>query len=508
MTASTAAESTTPHQGLALRRNEWLLLAGVLLLAVLVRLPGLPLPLERDEGAYAYVAMDWLRGGLPYRDAFDHKPPLIYLMYMPALVWGPPSALGVRIWATLLHLSCIVLVYIIGRRVWRGAGGLLAALLFAAAGSAFELQGMVLNTDQALVLPALAALACALRYNETRRAGVLVAAGALVAAAVLIKPVALVLVLPLLFSGGRGLGALVRTARFAVLGAASLALPLLAYFALRGGWSDLVFAVLSYNMLYAGESRARFDLGGLAEMYAPFVSLTVVAVGGVTLLRSDNAAAPAVRRHSEGRLVAAWCGALLLAALGSLRPWVHYYYPVLPLLSLLAAPSVVWLARSGSPATLRQRIAAVAAPLLLMAVLLVPLLDQNLLLVGATPTALAERMYGDDGRNYFANAADAAAFVREHTSPDDRIYVFAAEPQVYVLAERRSSSRWIYDYPLGLVDGAPAELLRDLEAHPPALAVVYYGLRPPGLNRLVDERGFRKIGQFGGFEVFGPPGTN
>lgn len=506
MTASTpvTAETTATEKGLTLRRGEWLLLASVLLLAVLLRLPGLHLPLERDEGAYAYVAFDWLRGGLPYRDAFDHKPPLIYLLYMPALLRQPPSALDVRVWACVLHLAGVLLVYAIGRRVWYGAGGLLAALLFATAGSAFELQGMVLNTDQALVLPALGALFCALRYNGTRRAGTIVAAGALVAAATLIKPVALVLAPCLLLASGRAWGRLWRTAMLASLGVAAVALPVLAYFMLRGGLPDLVFALLSYNSLYAAESQARFSFAGLANMYAPFVPLTVAAIGGVALLRSNDEQIAGIRERHAGWSVAAWCGALLVAAVGSLRPWVHYFYPVLPFLSLLAAPCVIWLAHNRGAVTFFQRSAATVAPLLLTAILVVPFISENMLLAGATPTALAERMYGDDGRDYFANAAGVAAFVRERTRPDDLIYVFASEPEVYVLAGRRSASRWIYDYPLRLVDGARAELLRDLQARPPALAVVYYGLRPPGLNRLVDERGFRKIGQFGGFEVFGP----
>ena len=504
MTASTpaaTAENTAAERGLALRRTELLLLACVLLLAVLIRLPGLALPLERDEGAYGYVAFDWLRGGLPYRDAFDHKPPLIYLMYMPALLWGPPGALGVRVWASVLHLICVVLVYLIGRRAWQGAGGLLAALLFAAAGSAFELQGAVLNTDQALVLPALAALACALQYSDTRRPGWLLAAGALIAAATLIKPVAGVLALSLLLTGGRRLGRWGDIATFAVLGAALVALPLGIYFVLRGGWSDLLFALVSYNTLYAGESSSRFNPEGLAQMYAPLVPLTVVAIGGVALLFSDEHN-QTIRRRREGLIVATWCGALLMAAIAGLRPWVHYYYPVLPFLALLAAPAVLWLARSAGAAR-PLGFAACAAPLL-VGVLVLPFVGQNVLLAGTTPTALAEKLYGDDGRRYFASAADVAAFVRRHTSPDDRIYVFGSEPEVYLLAERRSSSRWIYDYPLGLVESASAELLHDLQAHPPALAVVYYGVRPPGLARLIDRHGFRKVGQFGGFEVFGP----
>ncbi len=70
--------------------------------AVLTRMYALHLPLERDEGAYGTVASLWMQGYLPYRDAFDHKPPLIYLLYVPPLlVGGDPcrrdSGLGIAV---------------------------------------------------------------------------------------------------------------------------------------------------------------------------------------------------------------------------------------------------------------------------------------------------------------------------------------------------------------------------------------------------------------------------
>ena len=58
---------------------------ALLVLAVvafaLVRVPYLSLPLERDEGEYAYLAQRMLAGEPPYRDAFDQKPPGVFAVY-------------------------------------------------------------------------------------------------------------------------------------------------------------------------------------------------------------------------------------------------------------------------------------------------------------------------------------------------------------------------------------------------------------------------------------------
>jgi hypothetical protein len=48
---------------------------------VFVRAPFVSVPLERDEGEYAYIAQRLLTGEMPYRDAFDQKPPGVFLAY-------------------------------------------------------------------------------------------------------------------------------------------------------------------------------------------------------------------------------------------------------------------------------------------------------------------------------------------------------------------------------------------------------------------------------------------
>src|ERR1700675_4154731 len=55
-----------------------LALIGALLI---VRLPSLVQPMGADQGLYAYVGERILAGGLPYRDAWDQKPPAIHLTY-------------------------------------------------------------------------------------------------------------------------------------------------------------------------------------------------------------------------------------------------------------------------------------------------------------------------------------------------------------------------------------------------------------------------------------------
>ena len=52
-------------------------------LIILLRYNNMNMPLERDEGEYAYGAWLLLSGkGFPYMDTFLQKPPLIIVMYL------------------------------------------------------------------------------------------------------------------------------------------------------------------------------------------------------------------------------------------------------------------------------------------------------------------------------------------------------------------------------------------------------------------------------------------
>src|SRR6059036_1169664 len=62
-----------------------LLAISVIIIVAAVRAPLLPIPLERDEGEYAYIAWRLGYDELPYRDWVDQKPPAVFFIYRLAL---------------------------------------------------------------------------------------------------------------------------------------------------------------------------------------------------------------------------------------------------------------------------------------------------------------------------------------------------------------------------------------------------------------------------------------
>lgn len=471
------------------------LLVLAVIATTLARWSTLQLPLERDEGAYATMASLWLDGALPYRDAFDHKPPLVYVLYMPPLLAGGDPTIAIRAWAALLFLLQLPLVYGLGRTLWNPLAAALATLIYAIIGSAFRLQGVVFNTEQALMLPALTALSLLVRAIADPRLRWRVGYGVCLGLVALIKPTIVPFLLALPFIASRSPLEVLRDMSAAVAGMVLPWVPVVVVWGSLGAWSDLVNALVTYNRLYAAESLRTWQVGAVVDVVAPLGASLVVAVGGVAL-----AGWRTTRARQRSALVG-WTLAGLAAAVLSLRGYIHYYYPALSGLALLAAPTIARLLerRDGKP--LWNRLAAA----LLVAVLLVPFGRDMLVVARLNPTAQAARLYGEDGTRLFAAAPAVGRYVRSVTAPDQPIFVWASEPEIYLFADRRPASRLIYSYPLYLVPATNAALAAELREHPPGAVVLYRGLRPALLIALAEQHGLRMVEQIGGYDIWAIP---
>src|SRR6478672_6728299 len=96
--------------------------------ACVIRWPIAAMPLERDEGEYAYIAQRWWLGDVPYRDSFDQKPPGAFVAYaVIEKVFGTsPAAIH---WGTQVYTLCtLALIFLVGRELFGPTEGLLAAL--------------------------------------------------------------------------------------------------------------------------------------------------------------------------------------------------------------------------------------------------------------------------------------------------------------------------------------------------------------------------------------------
>lgn len=182
---------------------SWWPVAALLLAAGLtwwLRAPLHQMPLERDEGAYAVIAKRWLAGDTLYRELFDHKPPLVYAVFAVAAVLPGDPVVAIRVVATLYLLVTAAVLLILGQRLYGPLAAVAAVVAMLAYGSSWRFQGLTFNTEAVMALPATVACLLVVQALQQNRVWPLCWAGCYVGLAVLAKPVALLLLGPLLLA--------------------------------------------------------------------------------------------------------------------------------------------------------------------------------------------------------------------------------------------------------------------------------------------------------------------
>jgi len=135
-------------------KQTWILLLGILMFSCVLRVPLAHMPLERDEGEYAYIAWRWNVGEVPYIHSFNQKFPLVFLIYRVILryVGETPSAIhwAMQFWVLLVLLA----IFALGRRLFSDQVGLIAAAFSAVLLPDITVYGQSANTEIFLILPA------------------------------------------------------------------------------------------------------------------------------------------------------------------------------------------------------------------------------------------------------------------------------------------------------------------------------------------------------------------
>src|SRR5580704_13898803 len=93
------------------KMSRWLSIVLIFGWALMLRAPIAHIPLDRDEGEYAYIAQRSLVGEIPYKTSFDQKPPGTFLIYalIERYIGTSPAAIH---WATQIYtLGTLALVF-------------------------------------------------------------------------------------------------------------------------------------------------------------------------------------------------------------------------------------------------------------------------------------------------------------------------------------------------------------------------------------------------------------
>jgi hypothetical protein len=123
-------------------------------------------PLERDEGEYAYTGQLMLQGIPPYLDTYAMKLPGTYAAYAVIMAVFGQTPSGIHLGLALVSAASIVLLFLLGRRLLGEATGVASAVAFALLSLSPSVLGLAGHATHFVVLAALGGILLLLRACE------------------------------------------------------------------------------------------------------------------------------------------------------------------------------------------------------------------------------------------------------------------------------------------------------------------------------------------------------
>jgi 4-amino-4-deoxy-L-arabinose transferase-like glycosyltransferase len=148
------------------RVAPWLIVGLTILLVFTIRVRLRNMPLERDEGEYAYAGQLILQGVPPYKEAYNMKLPGTYAAYALIIAIFGQSASAIHVGVALVNAASILLIFLIGRKILDEPAGVVAAISYALLSTSQSVLGLAGHATHFIVLPALAGTLLLLRARE------------------------------------------------------------------------------------------------------------------------------------------------------------------------------------------------------------------------------------------------------------------------------------------------------------------------------------------------------
>jgi len=450
-----------------------------LVLVAVVRLRLLSLPLERDEGEYAYAGQLMLQGIPPYQLAYNMKFPGTYAAYAAIMAVFGQTPAGIHLGVLCVTALTAGMLYWLGRQLLDEIAGLVAASAYAVMAASPGILGLEGHAAHFAALFATAGLGCLLPVRQIAHWPRAIAGGLMLGTSLLMIQHGIFFCLwGLIFLAATS------THRPGIFWAGKL--PLIMVYCLGAvlplGLTCLVlwhagvldrfwFWTISYARQYVSivplaDAPMKF-FTGFSKAVGGNVLLWIAALIGLRVLWLDQRL-----RESRFALIGFAVASFLATCPG------FYFRPHYFLLTLSAVAFLVGCCVSGAKLIYPDITSFAASWKTWPGVVYVLMLAASVFFnrqvwFELKPAQASAAIYGFD---LFSQAEAAAKFIRTNTPPDARVAVLGSEPEIYFLSHRRSATGYIYTY--ALMEPQPfarrmqKEMIREMVLAQPEYVVV------------------------------------
>jgi hypothetical protein len=501
MKKKTAQSKKPPKKGQSFFLKEWwLFLFGLI---ILLKIPLLFEPFTyADEGIYLTLGQAIKKGLILYRDIHDNKPPLIYLL---AAVTGSFSAY--RLIYFLWSLGAIFVFNRLASLLFpqKPKAVILTTSLFAILASLPMFEGNIANAENFMLLPIMAGFYLILRFLKIQKkkvnkfswawfaAGCFFSLGVLFKVPAIFDFLAAILVCLLLLEIKNFKDIFLKLISSLI----GFLFPLLGTFVFFGFKQALGFylsAAFAQNLPYLSSwGNQQVSAGGFSSGFLIRFLIMGFLILALFIFRKKLSLAL--------KVIIVWFATSLFAALLSGRPYPHYLLEVLPAFSLSFG---LLLGKKGKFLK--------AIPLVFLGFFVFIFYSFHFWYYPNLPYFKNFYQYvlrlksKSDYLAFFNPQADdlyqTADFIRSHTLPNEKIFIWGTQPSIYALSGRLPVGRYTVSYHVFDFKGEE-ETLGALRFQPPRWLILTDDEKRdfPQLDFFVTER-YSLFQNFGRIKIF------
>ncbi len=440
---------------------------------------------ETDSSVYKTVAYMMSKGYMPYRDSFDHKGPLTYLVNLVGMKFD--AYCGVWVLEFIAVFATFAAVYKIARLKCNKIYSCLCVLI--SGGLLFDyFEGGNMVEEYAMPFIAISVYIFMDYFfnNKINRLRLALCGGSF-AAVLMLRPnmisvwvVFAIAVLIDCIKKKKGVD-LLNFIIFFLLGAALVVLPIVIWLAAKGCFGDFVEDYIQFNMLYSSV-KGEGDKWNACFYFInkPLVTFAVIIAAYFCAVKE---------RFIYGSYLAYLLVTIIFTAMSG-QPYAHYGMVLVPAIALPMAALFGMTEIESANRTITL--------LLIMYV------------VGAVSMPKWFGSAGDLLNKYADRRSDhhsdmvkgVCELVETNTSPDERISVYGNGDIVYLVSDRLHATKYSYQFPIGEIEpDIMDDYFRQLEEELPPVVVIWERQADDRIESFLNENGYAEISGEASYDI-------
>ncbi|MFH1379515.1 MAG: glycosyltransferase family 39 protein [bacterium] len=426
-----------------------------------MRLAYIQVPLERDEGAYAYGAWRIMEGDVLYKDMVDFTPPGIFYLYALGISIFGRQIDDLRLFTNVYMGIVLIWMLVLARRLSNDRSAWIAPAILGFISVEPSVLGFTSNKEIFMLLPIIVSAHLCLKGLCEDKSSLFFISGLMTGIGFLIKQVMVFVGIGLLcymFISSHNqvpLKKLLIRAGLLISGGLTALILCSLYFLKIGAGYNFYYWVFVYPFQFADAPLNK--IGMLTHLGN--VVRGIARGDGIFWIASIYAVLLLCRKKSLHGWFLICLGLSLTAAVSAgFRFRQHYFILLTPGIALAAGWGISDLIdRAGSIKSNWGRKAILGV--LALTIIGLPVSANRNYLFSYTPQAISRKLYGT---NPFVESPHIADYIKKSIPEDETIFVFGSEPQIYYYAGIKNPTSQLFMYPLTAGYGKSSAFQREV----------------------------------------------